>query len=65
MKTKTFNKNFAYDHYDSELTLDKILEKVKEHGITEDNYHKIKIKIDYSSCYYEGESPSLQIRKDN
>lgn len=62
---KVFNKNFIYTHYNSELTLDQILEKVKKNGITKKNYHKVKIKIDYSGCYYESDSPNLEIRKDN
>ncbi len=48
---------------DSDIKLSDLLNKLKDLGIKKKDFNKVSIsaEMDYTECYYEGDSPSVQI----
>lgn len=46
-------------HIGSYVTVQELLDTLKSHGVTKQNYKNIELVLDYGNCYYEGDSPSI------
>lgn len=47
--------------YNGDLNFHNLNEWVKENKIPKSEWSKIKIDLDWSGCYYEGDMPSINI----
>ena len=45
--------------FPDECSFDELYRFLMDQGFEREDFDKVKVEIDYSSCYYEGDSPNL------